>query len=181
MQKAEDFDFETKRAVYSQCQGVNCPNIEIQFLCECLSRGNSILFVTVNQPYRKLEAEFAKTACNFSNKTLCDMHNVYFVDCVEVSKSSAKNVVLVKNPTLKSIEKAVISKWSKIEGKKILFFDCAELLSSKFGQIESFNFVHSLIQKTQIEGIVILCFLEKAMDPLEATRLRHLFDQTIFL
>ncbi|MBI5046944.1 hypothetical protein HZC07_04415 [Candidatus Micrarchaeota archaeon] len=171
----EKFDYSTKRAIFSQCQAVNCPNLEIEFIEEFIKREYTVIFVTVNQPYYKIKKEFEKVGGN---------GHLFFIDCVSnipKSKNSDKQVRYVNTGSLEKIQRAIEKIWKSLPGKKLLFFDCGEILVVKFGVKETFNFVHSNIQKMQRDGVVIFCFLKETMDKPTENIFRHLFDESIFL
>lgn len=170
------FDYSTNRAIYSECQAIKCPNLEIQFLEEFLKRDFTVFFITTNNPCSKIKNSFEK----FSNHP-----KLFFLDCVssklgKVPKSS-ENIYFIKDPNFSQIIKSIDLHWKKTSGKKMLFFDCAELLFMENSEKEVFSFIHLTIQKLQKEGIVIFCFLHDTSDKMTQTKLQHLFDETIFL
>lgn len=170
------FDYSTNRAIYSECQAIKCPNLEIQFLEEFLKRDYSVFFITTNNPCSKIKSSFGK----FS-----DDPKLFFLDCVssklEKTPNSSTNIHFIMNPTLSQISKSIDLHWKKTSGKKMLFFDCAELLFMENPEKEVFSFIHLTIQKLQKDGIVIFCFLHDTSDKMTQTKLQHLFDETIFL
>lgn len=169
--QAEDFkifDYETKRTIYSECQQTSCPNLEINFLCEFLKRGHNVVFVTINQPVSKIKNFFG----NYSNSK-----NLYFVDCSPCSDTEESD----KECSLKHIAHQIDSVWSMVDDKKVLFFDCGEILFSKFDQKDAFNFIHKLIRESEKDGIIIFCFLKQTLDPINQKKIQHLFDEVIFL
>ncbi len=174
----ENFDYETPRSIYSECQAAHCPNLEVEFLAEFLRREYNLILVTNNQPYSKfktlLDKKCSKNECN----------KIFFIDCVsKIGKvKTEKNVILLENrASLSSMARSINKLWSSIKGKKILFFDCAEILTYSYDIKEIFGFTHRLIQNLQGEGIVIFCFLKDSMEKSTETKFKHLFDETISL
>ena len=170
------FDYSKNRAIYSECQAIKCPNLEIQFLEEFLKRDYSVFFITTNNPCSKIKSSFGK---------LSNHPKLFFLDCVssKIGKTpkSSENIHFIKDPTLSRISLCIDLAWKKTSGKKMLFFDCAELLFMENSEKEVFSFVHLTIQKLQKDGIVIFCFLHDTSDKMTQTKLQHLFDETIFL
>ena len=171
------FDYSTLRAIYSECQAIKCPNLEIQFLEEFLKRDFTVFFITTNNPCSKIKNAFGK----FANH-----EKLVFLDCVsskigKIPKNPDSNIIFISDSSLSEIQKEIDKIWQKTEGKKMLFFDCAELLFMENQEREVFSFVHLTLQKLQRDGIVIFCFLKETSDKITQTKLQHLFDETIFL
>lgn len=170
----ERFDYETKRAIYSECEQTNCPNLEIKFISEFLKRDYTVVFVTLNQPCAKIQH-------SFDQEVLKKYQKLIFVDCIgNKDKKIDKNIYLKDKP-LEERKEAIENIWKNTHGKKILFFDCAELLFKKYEEREAFNLIHEMLQQFQIDGIVVFCFLKQSLNQQLEHLIRHLFDQSIFL
>ncbi len=171
----KNFDYETKRAIYSECQAVKCPNLEVEFIKEFLKRDYAVLFVTINQPYSKIKKAFGDVRT---------YPKLRFIDCVSATVGEThleENVRYIEGDALEDIYQGISSEWDRIDGKRLLFFDCAELLVTKFDNNHVFNFVHMVVQKLQKDGIAVFCFLQETMEKGQEVKIRHLFDQSIYL
>lgn len=164
------FDYETNRAVYSECQSTKCPNLEVLFIEQFLKRNYKVVFVTINQPYRKIIKPFIIRK------------NLFFIDAATLPEYRNKEEkVFYVDKELQSIDAEIKRVWDSIEGKKMLFFDCGELIFEEFEEKQSFYFVHQTVQRLQIDGIVIFCFLKKIVDNNISEKVRHLFDEVIYV
>ena len=171
----ERFGYQKNRAIYSECQAVKCPNLEIQLIQEFLNRDQKVIFVTLNQPYYKLKKYFGVSIEN---------PNLHFVDCISRDikpNPSDKNVLYVKRDSWQTSCQNIYALWDSLSGKKLIFIDCAEVLLTEMSEKDAFDFIHVHVQKFQLDGIVIFCFLKGSVTGTMQTKIQHLFDQVIFL
>lgn len=169
------FDYEAKRAIFSECQHEYCSNLDIKFIHEFLKRDYSVVFVTLNQPYEKIKKEFKPVNSHFDK--------VYIVDCVSkffCGGVGEKKVICVDpSSSLTKLNLTIEQVWKEIRGKKLLFFDCGELLFSRYRKEEVLTFIHRSVQRLQREGIVFFCFLKDATPHEIEICLKHFFDEII--
>ncbi len=166
------FDFETNRTVYSECLGDLCPNLEVKFVKECLKKNFTVFYVNVNK-------SAINTRENFLGSP--NIQKLFLIDTV--SKIPANdiddNLVYLKNgESMCKLQIKIMDLWKKTDGKKILFFDCAEYLPILFDKTQLAQFTNKMARELQ-NGIVFFSFLKNSLDPKDELIIKHLFDEVI--
>jgi len=170
------------RAIYFESLEIKNSQKEIDFFClekttsclnNCLKNNFSIILVDTIHPHNKLKDRFLKIA----------YPSICFIDCTTHNNSEEiidQNVFFLNSSSsLTSLNMVLEDQWSKLEGKKCLFFESGSALFIKFEKKQVFEFIHNLILRYGRDGLVIFKFVEGCLDKETERQLKYYFDVVI--
>ena len=164
-------------AILVLAQGENLEDNTTDIVKELMKKGTSCLYVTINQPYKRM--------LHLLEKKKIDTKKIFFIDCItKTSGGKAEendNVYYLDSPSsLTDLDISINEGLDSIEGKKILFFDALStlLIYSKPGPFAKFTHsVMTRIKSSDTKGIFVI--VEGEIDDDILSQIEQFSDTTI--
>jgi KaiC/GvpD/RAD55 family RecA-like ATPase len=164
-------------AVLVIAQAENLEDNTTDIVREVLKKGTSCLYVTINQPYKRM--------LQLLEKKGIDTKKVFFIDCITKESGGRPvendNVYYISSPSnLTDLDISIKEGLESIDGEKMLFFDALStmLIYSKPGPFA--KFAHSVMTKMKSMGVRgIFIAVEGEIEEDMLSKIEQFSDSTI--